>query len=328
MRQSWLIMESEKICSRPELYELRDSELFHMRLLDAAWRSICQEKLPGREFLKKLSIQKEMIYHILLMEAFYPLRIVWGYNGFKSEYSLRQSFIEYLETNSSPIGSAEIRGFGPLNLPNLIICGKYSILKNNGMPIGSTITADNWWSVLTSSSKNPIYYLLEILWTRLSYMFEISSDIFGEDLELETMHTFLDCRYIEVGERKGWEYFYIPTSKKKLEEPYENKEWKPVFLNNLQFKIIERLCFEDSINFNQEIEFIHEIESSGLEFDYFIESLIATGLIEINQKTITLITKECQCAITTKGEYIAGENNSGRLTRWLKKDKMKNGLET
>ncbi len=100
--------------------ELADDKTYHSLLLRDSWRLIFKKELQRRNKLKDLPIEKEMFYHILLSETFYPTRIVWGYNGFKSEFSLRESFVRYLGGKMSTTKKIGIRGFGPLNFPNLI----------------------------------------------------------------------------------------------------------------------------------------------------------------------------------------------------------------
>lgn len=155
-----------------DVTEYREGEPYHGRLLRDSWRLICKEELPKRDELDKLPIEKEMIYHSLLSEAFYPARIVWGYNGFKSEFALRESFTEYLESNISTSEENKVMGFGPLSFPSLIICDKFSLIKSNGMPFASPLDKDGWWPFYVSSFENPLYFLLEIIWTRLHYMFK------------------------------------------------------------------------------------------------------------------------------------------------------------
>ena len=84
-----------------DVAEVEQSELFHMKILRDTWRLMFKEELPRRDDISKLSKEKEMIYHVLLLEAYHPARIVWGYNGFKSELKFRESYIKYLGDNSS-----------------------------------------------------------------------------------------------------------------------------------------------------------------------------------------------------------------------------------
>lgn len=306
--------------------ELRDGEPYHSILLRDSWRLICKEELPSRENLKNLSIEKEMLYHILLMETFYPARIVWGYNGFKTEFSLRESFVEYLEGNISTTEEKRISGFGPLNFPNLIICDKNSLIKTNGIPFAHPIDEENWWPFYVSSYDNPVYFLLEVIWTRLHYMFGITSEIFGEDLTVDEMHGFLLCRYKETEKIKGWEYFYVPTEKELLEKPLEHKDWEPTYLDKTQFVIINQLCKTGTIDCKIDNELKEFVEKGGYTLESFLISLKETGLVDTTNQVLSLITEQCICGITPEGKYFAGDNKTGRVTRWTIKGMNKNAL--
>lgn len=299
-----------------DVTEFRDGEVYHARLLRNSWRMIFNEELPTREELQQLPYEKEIFYHVLLLEAFYPARIVWGYNGFKSEFSLRESFIDYIEENISSVSGAKKPGFGPLNFPNLIICDKYSLVKTNGIPFGHPVDNNNWWPFLVSSHDNPVYFLLEIIWTRLHFMYGISAEIFGDDLVIDEMHGFLLCRPIEVSRMKGWEYQYIPTGKKELEKPHVHKEWEPVFLDNIQFVIINQLSISGKIDL-MEIDHLEFIKKNGYTIESFIKYLKQTGLIDVKGSVLSLITDYCQCGITQDGRYFAGDNKTGRVSRWM-----------
>lgn len=296
--------------------EPRQGEQYHYRLLRDSWRLICKEELPLRENLIKISAEKQHLYHVLLMEAFYPSRIVWGYNGFKSEFSLRNHFADYLEENISTEENKGILGFGPLNFPNLIICDKYSLIKTNGIPFAHPLFDDSWWPFFVSSYENPVYFLLEIIWTRLHYMFGITSEIFGEDMTVDEMHGFLLCRYKETEKIKGWEYYCVPAPKDLLEKPLEHEKWKPTFVDETQFIILNQLCEKGVIDCKGDAELKGFVEKQGYTLESFIESLKETGLVDITDQVLSLITEECICGIAPDGRYFAGDNKSGRVTRW------------
>jgi hypothetical protein len=59
----------------------------------------------------------------LITEQFAPLRIVFGYEGYASEHSLRKGFLDFLERNP------RTAGFGTTSLPSLIVCGGHSLVK-------------------------------------------------------------------------------------------------------------------------------------------------------------------------------------------------------
>jgi hypothetical protein len=44
--------------------------------------------------------------------------------------------------------------------------------------------------------------------------------------------------------------------------------------------------------------------------------LIATTLVARKGRMLTLTTEECACVLRPDGRRIAGENNTGSLTRW------------
>lgn len=67
----------------------------------SVFKSICGEELPTKkEEIEALSQEKQLIYHSLVMECYHPARIVFGYTGFSSEYSLREKFLEFLQKNA------------------------------------------------------------------------------------------------------------------------------------------------------------------------------------------------------------------------------------
>ena len=73
-----------------DVTEEREGEYYHGNMIKSSYRMICHEETPLRSEISSLNFEKEMIYHILTLEAFYPIRIVWGYNGFSSEFSLEK----------------------------------------------------------------------------------------------------------------------------------------------------------------------------------------------------------------------------------------------
>ncbi|MCD6011778.1 MAG: hypothetical protein K0Q79_1640 [Flavipsychrobacter sp.] len=300
-----------------KITEFRDGEKYHGRLLRTAWRLMFNEELPPRNNLKKLPIEKEMLYHILLMEAFYPTRIVWGYNGFKSEFSLRESFVKYLKENVSE--EKRIPGYGPGSFPSLIICDKYSLVKTNGIPFAHPIGEDNIWPFYVSSYENPVYFLLEVIWTRLHFMFGITSEIFGDDMIVDEMHGFINCRYKEGNKGKGWEYFYINTDKNYLKKPFEHKEWEPVFLEKVQFVVITKLCEKGSINCNEDVELNEFLKENQCTLEALIISLKATGLVDTGNNVLSLITEHCVCGILPDGTCFAGDDKNRHVTKWLSK---------
>jgi len=303
-----------------EVAEPSQGSKFIGRLLRDAYRTIVKKELPTKKELDTLPEYEKMIYHILLMESFYPLRIVWGYYGFNTEYKLREAYFGYLKQNLTTNPKSPVRGFGPNNFPNLVICRNYCLIKNNGIPFGIPLENNGCWPVYVSAPNNSVYYFLELIWTKLSYKHKLSSEIFGEDLELNTVHRFLDCRLVKKNKLSGWEYNYAKLLPKTLEKPLDKKKWEPVFLNEAQFIVFNRLCTHEFIDLKKDKTFKEFIEKKGHNFDDFIKSLTDTGLAYIKDGRIELLTDNCVVGISPEGRFYAGENKSGRIIRWVSKN--------
>lgn len=302
-------------------YDHVSPEPFMLRLLNDGFRGICQKDISSIK-TGDYNFYEEGVYNTLVTEAKLPVRILWGYNGFSSEYTFRKAFVDYLGDNIST-GSNVIGGFGPHNFPNLIICGNFTMMKQNGMPTAAAIQKDNWWPFFTSSAYNPTYFFLELIWTRLSYKFEqLPMEIFGEDLTVEPVKRFLDCRVGLLNGSKGWEYNYWETKSKSLKEHSEIVDWQPVELDEKQHVIVQELCKIGIIHLDTDEELESFIIEGGLytSLNEFLNKLKETKLVYIENNKLKLLTDQCQCVILPNGKFIAADNKSGRLTRWVRKE--------
>ena len=131
-----------------------------------AFGQIVGHRAPERSRVSELPFTQQMIYQTLITEQFAPLRIVFGYGGYASEHSLRKGFLDFLERNP------RMAGFGTTSLPSLIVCGGHSLVKLNGHPYGLGMRG-NAWTMYASSSENPMILSLNLIWTKLSYVFEL-----------------------------------------------------------------------------------------------------------------------------------------------------------
>lgn len=297
----------------------QDGERYMIELLKDSWRSMLRMDLPKREDLHLYSEPQQYIYHTLLMEAFFPVRIVFGYFGFKTEFSFREAFANFLGGKAE---NGPARGFGAGSLPNLIICGKNSIVKNNGMPYAMPFMNEEfYWPILVSSPENPIYHLLEIIWTRLSYKFGISSAIFGDDFDSDPAHRYINCKLHTDGEGNyGWMYSYSSFSEKLLSNTkHEKIPWSPKFLTEKQFIAVLQLCENGYINYKENTDFIEAITEDGSNMQEFIKSIVDTQLVYERNNEIRLLTDQCQTMILSDGRYCAGENENGEFTSWFMK---------
>src|SRR5688572_22152472 len=129
-----------------------------------AFRRLAQSELPDDGDLSRLPPTLEMLAATLKWDVCLPIRVVIGYDGYTSELTLRDGFIKYLEKVAA---TGPTKGYGPANFPNLIVCGRNSLLKLNGMPYSAPSESGDQWAMYASGSHGPFRLLLEILWTRL-----------------------------------------------------------------------------------------------------------------------------------------------------------------
>ncbi len=280
-------------------------------VLNRRFAEISKIIAPEYSKLNQLDYSIGMIYRILLMEHMSPIRIILGYHGFKTEYNFRKSMIELLSKNIS------LTGFGVGSLPQLIISDKFSLLKANGRPYTIPMH-DDYWDFYVSTSTKPMRLILEFIWTKLGSNFSLGG-FWGDDLKLEQMNKFISGKSIKEDNVYGWHYRYAEISKDKLEEKVDHREWSPEFLDDPQFVIINRLCNGSEENID-DLDFIKFIESKGWNRKEFVQSLLDTSLVALDGNTLVLITEKCECVILPDGKFVAGENNSGRLTRWVDKN--------
>lgn len=273
---------------------------------------ISSKVITTKDDLEKCDFSQQMIYHSLVVEHSSPVRILLGYNGFKSESSLRKSLINFLFDNA-PYG----KGFGINSFPQLIISENFSLLKLNGQPYSYHGNGSKW-IFYASSRTNPIRHILEFIWTRLEKLYGLSP-LWGEDLEIECLNPLLEGEAIQQEGFQGWNYNAIEVSEKELNDRATSYEWQPVIITPKQHHVICVLCkkpFEDINNPG----FVAFVESDGETVENFLKDLIKTGLVGRNSNKIQLITELCQCAFLPDGKIVAAENNSGRLTRWINKN--------
>ena len=310
----------ENLHSIIKVSEPRDADAFVGRLHHDAYKLLTSREFPSKERRERFTDRENIVYHLLLMEAFYPLRIVIAYYGYKDEYGLREGFCKHLEKVSK---DGPVKGYSPVSFPNLIICGNNSIIKNNGMPIGIPFANEEfYWPILVSSNEKAMYYLLELVWTRLSYKFKISSQIFGDDFQLDATHPFLFCKETKIeSDRWGWEYNYRVLTKERLSNPLTPREWEPVEITELQSSILLTLSKQGYIDIYNDKKFIEFIEGEKLILDKLIEELEATKLVYVDEGKMGLLTEELLITFTPDGKSYAGENGNGEMTNYLMRQK-------
>ncbi|MCF2503475.1 hypothetical protein L0663_08820 [Dyadobacter sp. CY107] len=293
----------------------RDAEPFVGRMHRDAYRALVGKELPERSRVENLPDKEKMAYHLLLMEAFHPLRIVIGYYGYSSEYSLREGFVKKMEQN---LKDGSTKGYSPGGLPNLYICGNNTIIKNDGMPMAFPFTQNPYyWEILMSSSEKSMYHMLELIWTRLSYKFGISSDIFGDDFDYEAAHPFLACKVMKLTDSHwGWDFRYHYLTRKQLSLPMSALPWKPYELDVPQVVILQFFQAQGYCNVSDP-SLLDLISRNNIDFESTLQILIKQRLLYQEENEIGLLVDDLQICIAGDGKIYAGENKSGEMSHYL-----------
>lgn len=269
-------------------------------MLEMAYKQIVGNALPNPEQIIELSEELQYTYHALVLEAYLPLRIAFGYDGFKSEESLRKSFVNHIDNMKGK------KGGGIVSFPNLIISGEFSLIKTNGMPF-ALATDSNAWISYGSYNGNPLTLLIELIWTRLYYMYdELSCEIFGEEDKVEGINPFLIAR----GNANGWIYNVLNAKLAKGDDI-----WKPNEVTDIEYGIVHLLCNGKDISvFDQ--GFNDYCEENNTTVNKICKNLNEARITTVENGNLKLLTTNCVCAIYN-GKFYVGEDSNGQMTRWL-----------
>jgi len=289
----------------------------HVGLVKDAWRMLFRANLPARNQVDALPYHEQLIYHTIITETALPLRVVFGYDGYADEYGLREGFASHLEEIAAQPPEVRLR-FNINAFPNLIVCRQASLIKLDGSPYSGTIDQNGFWLVMGSRGAEPFHILLELLWTRLAFRFNLSSDIFGEDLEMEAISPLLAAKAEKIGEAGGWKYEYIPLKKEKLAAGPDRQAWHPPSLSKAEYVIVDALCKKSEIDLTEKA-FLEFIAKEGETVTSITASLNQKRLTAVVGQKLRLITDECGCVMLPDGRCVAAENKTNRLTRYALK---------
>lgn len=269
------------------------------------------EVAPPIDQWRTMAPNRHLLLHTMIGDQIAPLRIIFGYGGYSTERGLRTGFLKYLGANQNKIG------FGPPSLPNLIVAGGSSLIKLSGHPYHAPLLPNGRWPLVASAHLNPVLFILELIWTRISYSHHVAQS-FGEDLEIEGLSPLLDAIPTQrPGDPAswGWTFYTHGLTKAQLAKAPAREPWRPTELDLIQYAVVQRLCKHDVDIYDA--DFLQFLAAERRDVDEFVSSLIATTLVARNGSKLQLTTIQCDCVILPDGRRIAAENNTGRLTRWL-----------
>lgn len=291
-----------------------------IHLLRDAFQSITRHAYPeDKEQLEAYSDQIQMIFHALAVDLMYPARIIFGYNGFASENSLRESFARLLDRG---IPDNPAKRLSPARLPVLICCGSRILFKANGMPFHAPLQDDGFWPIYSSTTINPLEMLLEVVWTRLSYEGRLSGEVFeGSDVAVAA-HRFLDVHPLKLPTSWGWEYRYCGKLPKRLDGLRNEVRWEPTLIDHVQQAILLRAQEDGFVDLSAE-DNVSYLNDNGYTPETMTESLNALGLAARVGDHLRLLKEDCAIVMMPDGRIAVGEDSSGQLTNWIMEEEAK-----
>ncbi|MGV9616816.1 DUF6602 domain-containing protein [Nocardia xishanensis] len=292
-----------------------DDDLVDMESVRRTFAETTRTVAPAYDSIESLPYHRNVLFHTLVIEHISPLRIILGYHGFKSEHRFRMALYEFVKDH---IGQ---QGFGVGGFPQLIVSGAFSLVKANGQPYSAPLLEDDWWPFYFSTAVNPVLMILELIWTRIDRLYRIG-ELWGKDLELEVPHAFLIAKATEdVAGRSGWNYAFVNNTTESLAGLEDTESWSPSFLSMAQCVVITSLCSGGTVRFDDKRlkDFLtrHGVD----DMDAFWSELLATTLVAKSSdgNELVLIAIECLTAVLPDGRFVAAENNTGRLSRWIER---------
>ncbi|WP_219703613.1 DUF6602 domain-containing protein [Marinomonas lutimaris] len=262
---------------------------------------------PNYHNRETLSKENELIYTTIFMEQLMPVKIVLGYNGFSSEFGLREGLIKFLEEEGTGAG------YGIPAFPQLIICGEHSLVKGNGRPYLSPLR-DGYWDFMFSSKANPVLLMLEFIWTKISLEFDVGMP-WGDALEMEGLNEFLRAKAVIKEDQGGWMFKYDELSKDTLESRTSSIEWNPVEVTSSVYAIFHQLTQSDV--YTKEPDFIAFAEKEAGSVSEFIDQITSTNFAAYDGECLSLNSENLIAAALRDGRFVLAENNSGRFDVWL-----------
>ena len=284
-------------------------------------------RLPGG-FEQADALPQELSYpfHVLSAEQAGPVRILLGFEGFAKEANLRKAYVDFL------FGKLRQPGYGPVSLPSLVVCRSNAILKLNGQPYIAPTSKDGWWTLLASSSENPLRPMIELLWTKMVNRFDVSVPM-DDTLSMESLRPLLKVRLHHSGQ--GWEFNEVgttrpvrpskrnPKAKGRKEVPAMPakgtlRRWSPHKPSEMEMVALLALQRGGVCDLN-DLKFRDMAAGHGTTPEAVLDTLVGCRLAAwVDDHRVRAISPETLAlGITRAGEAVAADNVS-LLSMWIK----------
>lgn len=248
------------------------------------------------------------IYRLIARDAIWPATILLGYHGYRTESAVRERVANYLE--NAPTGPPR----GPGSVPTLVLNDSVAVAKLTGFPWSGAIR-DGWWPFLgTSSGRSVPRLFLDVLWTRLNHRRVFDRSAFGDDKTLNAWNVLCEGRW--ETDPEGWTLRLQRPQVTPIVPARDDKEWSPVQVTTRQADLLLHLGKVGYIDMT-EVEYADATRDDLLSDLLLLQSFRIVGPRAGSEHIWEYLTIECACVFLPDGTAWAGDDSSGRLTRWI-----------
>lgn len=297
----------------PYLDSIKPSDGISIEAPRYVYGQILGEPAPRGEEFEGLPFNKEQLYRILVNDHIAPVRVILGYFGYKTEHSLREGFLDFLDKHTGK------PGYAGSYLPSLIVCGQNSIIKTNGQPFYFGAWGDEIL-FFASSSQNPVLWILNLILTKISHQY-VAPEWYGRDLSIDRFAPLLWGKAVDLGTKKGWEYSAHPISSKALETipALTKEEWQPIQISQDQAVLLQ-LIGNDGIERDELLQAMAAIELTGETTEQIIQDLVSKRLVGWAGEKLVFLTRRCSTVFTPKDGLVAHDMEDARFSEWMMRE--------
>jgi hypothetical protein len=253
----------------------------------------------------------------LLRDAQLPLRIVLGYEGYRTEAGLRKGTIAHL-AGLAQHANQPGPGRAPHRFPNLVLGERTALVKLNGLPYSGPLDAEWGWPLFASSEGMNAVIFLEVLWSRLASHFGLGAEIFGDDLDLELMHPLLYARPVEVGGNRAWAYRPVEGSLPPTGSDGRNQaRWEPIEVDALTASLLERLAAAGPLSDTDPWVVKLAKQEHAVPGDLLDRVVTSHLAFKGLDGRVRLFSDRIGIAELGDGRLVAGDDATRRFSRWL-----------
>lgn len=280
-----------------------------------------------------------LIQKVTFADSVLPLRVIYSFKGYETDKGFASSYskkvIEPLKNDIlSPKTQKEFTQH-LLSLPNLIINGHKSIVKNNGLPINGYDPQKGIWDFYSIHENNALYNFVNLIWFRLLR----ENRIFNKYPFLADEPITREAPIIKITRH---------------DEPIDHFRFTPYDLDKFETKkhysikkiSLTEYCIIDELERNQKDKFLYHMDPvrfmNGLNvrekkvqkfisitlpelakkldfnngnYDDVISLLRKCEHLEVTNEKITLVSTSLTMLLVDDGIF-AGDNRNGNLSIW------------